>query len=75
MCVFLEYRDEPGQKTKQHYHPAFVLFALSPFKRTNTLPDGKVSPREFQTGAMLQSRAQTHVGENVCNTHKHVIWI
>jgi hypothetical protein len=38
----LEYRDRPGEKTSLHRHPAFVLYAVAPFKRTITLPDGKV---------------------------------
>ena len=71
----LEYRDRPGEKTKQHHHPAFVLFALSPFKRTITLPDGKVLIREFKAGEMLQSGAQTHIGENVGDTPTHAIMI
>ena len=71
----LEYRDLPGQKTKQHHHPAFVLFALSPFKRTITLPDGKILTREFKAGDMLQSDAQTHIGENVGDIPTHVIMI
>ena len=29
----LEYKDQPGEKTHQHSHPAFVLVALTPFKR------------------------------------------
>lgn len=70
----LEYRDEPGQKTRQHHHPAFALFALSPFKRTITLPNGKVLTREFKAGDILQS-AQTHIGENVGSTPTHVIMI
>ncbi len=71
----LEYRDMPGEKTKQHFHPRFVLFALSPFKRTITLPDGKVLTREFKAGDMLQSDAQTHIGENVGETPTHVLMI
>ncbi len=71
----LEYRDMPGDKTNQHHHPAFVLFALSPFKRTSTLPDGKVLTREFKAGDMLQSEGQTHIGENVGDTPTHVIMI
>ena len=71
----LEYRDMPGQKTKQHFHPPFVLFALSPFKRTITLPDGKVLTREFKAGDMLKSDAQTHIGENVGDTPTHVLMI
>ena len=71
----LEYRDMPGEKTKQHYHAPFVLFALSPFKRSITLPDGKVLTREFKAGDMLQSDAQTHVGENIGDTPTHVLMI
>jgi beta-alanine degradation protein BauB len=71
----LEYRDLPGEKTKQHYHRPFVLFAITPFKRTVTLPDGKVLRREFKAGEMLQSEAQTHIGENVGDTPTHVLII
>ncbi len=71
----LEYRDQPGEKTKQHHHTAFVLFALSPFKRSITLPDGKVLTREFKAGDVLQSDAQTHIGENIGDTPTHVIMI
>lgn len=49
-CVrVLDYRDRPGEKTHQHKHPAFVLYALSPFKRTLTSPDGKVSESRPKT--------------------------
>jgi hypothetical protein len=69
----LEYRDMPGEKTNQHRHPAFVLYALGPFKRTITLPDGKVLTREFKAGEVLYSDAQTHIGANVGDTPTHVI--
>jgi len=71
----LEYRDQPGEKTEQHYHPAFVLYALSPFQRTITLPDGKVMTREFKAGDLLWSDAQSHVGANVGQTPTHVIMV
>ncbi len=71
----LEYRDLPGEKTHQHRHPAFVLYALSPFQRTITLPDGKVLSREFKAGDVLWSDAQTHIGENIGQTETHVIMI
>ena len=35
----LEYRDSPGQRTTPHYHPDYVLCALSSFKRRLTLSD------------------------------------
>jgi hypothetical protein len=69
----LEYRDLPGQKTQQHRHPAFVLYALSPFKRTLTLADGKVLTREFKAGDTMWSEEQTHIGTNVGETPTHVI--
>lgn len=69
----LEYRDLPGQTTNQHRHSAFVLYALGPFKRTITLPDGKVLTREFKAGDVLYSDAQTHIGANVGYTPTHVI--
>ncbi len=73
-CVrVLDYQDRPGEKTLQHKHPAFVLYALSPFKRTLTLPDGKVLKREFKAGDVMWSEAQTHIGENVGQTPTHVL--
>lgn len=69
----LEYRDMPGEKTNQHRHPAFMLYALRPFKRTITLPDGKVLAREFKAGDVLYSDAQTHIGANIGDTPTHVI--
>jgi hypothetical protein len=71
----LEYRDEPGAKTHQHRHPAFVLYALSAFKRKLMLPDGKTMMREFKVGDVMFSEAQTHIGENVGTTPTHVIMV
>jgi len=71
----LEYRDNPGEKTDEHRHPAFVLYAVSPFKRTLTLPGGKVLTREFKGGEVMWSDAQTHIGANVGDTPTHVIMI
>lgn len=73
-CVrVLDYQDQPGDKTQQHRHPAFVLYALSEFQRTLTLPDGKVLRRTFKSGDVIFSDAQTHVGENVGSTPTHVV--
>ncbi|MDQ2780206.1 MAG: hypothetical protein M3Y32_11700, partial [Pseudomonadota bacterium] len=48
-CVrVLDYKDLPGQATHQHKHPAFVLYAFDPFKRSITLPDGKILQRQFK---------------------------
>lgn len=65
-CVrVFDYADQPGEKTHMHRHPPFVVYALAPFKRRLTLPDGKVLTREFKPGDVLFSPAQTHVGENI----------
>jgi hypothetical protein len=73
-CVrVLEYRDRPGDKTQQHRHTAFALVALGDFKRTLTLPDGRVLTRTFRAGDVMWSPAQTHVGENVGTTPTHVV--
>ena len=75
-CVrLLDYHDEPGQKTTSHKHPPFVLYALSPFKRTLTLPDGKVLSREFKPGDVMWSAAQEHIGTNVGTTPTHVLLV
>jgi quercetin dioxygenase-like cupin family protein len=71
----LEYRDQPGEKTHQHSHPAFVLVALSPFMRKITLPDGTAMVREFKAGDVFWSDAQTHVGENIGELPTHVLMI
>jgi hypothetical protein len=71
----LEYRDQPGEKTHQHRHPTFVLYAISPFKRQLTLPNGKTMMREFRTGDVLYSDEQTHIGENVGTTPTHAIMV
>lgn len=71
----LEYRDLPGEKTHQHRHPAFVLYAVSPFKRRIHLPDGRVLMREFKAGDVMYSPEQEHIGENVGTTSTHVIMV
>ncbi len=75
-CVrVLDYKDLPGEKTNQHTHPAFVLYTLSAFERSITLPDGKVLRRQFNVGDVMWSNAQTHVGTNTGETPTHVILV
>ncbi|MEO8546127.1 MAG: cytoplasmic protein [Betaproteobacteria bacterium] len=71
----LEYKDLPGEKTHQHRHPAFVLYAVNAFKRKIHLPDGKVLLREFKAGDVMYSPEQVHIGENVGTTPTHVIMV
>ena len=75
-CVrLLEYKDLPGQATHQHRHPAFVLYAFVPFKRSITLPDGKVLQRQFKAGDVMWSDSQTHIGTNTGETPTHVLLV
>lgn len=71
----LEYKDKPGEKTHQHRHPDFVLYAVSAFRRKISLPDGKEMIREFKGGEVMWSNGQIHIGENVGTTPTHVIMI
>ncbi len=75
-CVrVLDYKDEPGDTTHQHRHPGFVLYALSAFKRSITLPDGKVLKRQFKEGDVMWSDSQTHIGSNTGDTPTHVVLV
>ena len=69
----LSYDDKPGDKTHQHEHKAFVLYALAPFKRKLTFADGTSSTREFKTGDVIWMKRQIHIGENVGTTDTHVV--
>lgn len=71
----LEYSDRPGDRTQQHRHPPFVLYAVAPFKRKLVLPDGKELIREFKAGDVMWSDAQTHIGINVGETPTHAVMI
>ena len=71
----LEYRDLPSEKTNQNHHPAFVLYALKPFKRKLVLPIGKTIMREFKGEEVIYSDEQIHIDENVGETPTHVIMV
>lgn len=75
-CVrVLDYKDKPGEVTNQHKHPAFVLYSLSSFKRSITLPDGTTLQRQFKEGDVMWSNSQTHIGTNNGETPTHVILV
>jgi quercetin dioxygenase-like cupin family protein len=71
----LEYSDLPGQRTHEHRHPAFVVYALAPLKRQLRLADGRVLTREFKAGDVLYSPGETHIGENVGTTATRVLMV
>lgn len=68
-----DYIDKPGEKTQMHHHDAFVLHALSPFKRKLTFDNGTSATKEFKGGETFWSEAQNHIGENIGETDTHVL--
>lgn len=68
-----DYKDKPGDKTKLHHHDAFILYALSPFKRKLHFDNGKSVVREFRGGEVIWSEAQNHIGENIGETDTQVL--
>lgn len=71
----LAYTDRPGERTQPHAHPAFVVYALAPFKRQLTLPDGRRLVREFKAGDVMYSPGEGHIGENIGSTPTQIIMV
>ena len=70
-----DYRDHPGDRTKEHTHKDFVLYVVEPFKRKLTFPNGESKTRDFKAGEVIFMKAQTHIGENVGthDTHAFIV--
>jgi len=71
----LRYHDQPGAKTHLHHHPCFVMYALAPFRRRLTFPDGSQRVRGFEAGEVAWMPAQSHVGENIGATATEALLI
>lgn len=69
----LRYHDEPGDITSQHYHPDYVLYAESSFKRRLTFPDGRKQEVDVKAGSTVWMKAHEHIGENIGNSDTDVI--
>jgi quercetin dioxygenase-like cupin family protein len=61
----LRYHDKPGDRTLQHAHPDYVLYAVSSFKRRLTFPDGRKQEVDVKAGSVVWMKAHIHIGENV----------
>lgn len=68
-----DYQDKPGDKTKMHHHEAFVLHAISSFKRKLTFDNGESIVKEFKGGETIWSDEQNHIGENIGLSETHVL--
>jgi beta-alanine degradation protein BauB len=71
----LRYHDKPGDRTLQHAHPDYVLYAESSFKRRLTFPDGRKQEVDVKAGSIAWMKAHQHIGENIGDTDTDVILV
>ena len=65
-CVRVRYHDfAVGQSVPMHSHPAYVGYALEPFKALITLPDGSQRIVEHKVGEAYWSPPITHSVKNI----------
>lgn len=57
----------------QHYHPDYVLYAESSFRRRLTFPDGRKHEVDVKAGSIVWMKAHQHIGENIGDTDTDVI--
>lgn len=69
----LRYHDQPGDRTSQHAHPDYVLYAESSFKRRLTFPDGRKQEVDVKAGSVVWMKGHIHIGENIGDTNTDVI--
>jgi quercetin dioxygenase-like cupin family protein len=69
----LRYHDKPGDRTQQHAHPDYVLYAQSSFRRRLTFPDGRKQEVYVKAGSIVWMKAHQHIGENIGDTDTDVI--
>jgi quercetin dioxygenase-like cupin family protein len=56
---------KPGDKEKQHSHPAYVIYVIEGGKFRNHAADGTVTEGEFKTGDVMYREPLTHWAENI----------
>jgi hypothetical protein len=71
----LRYHDKPGDRTLQHAHPDYVLYAESSFRRRLTFPDGRKQDVDVKAGSIVWMKAHKHIGENIGETNTDVIMV
>jgi beta-alanine degradation protein BauB len=70
----LEYRDQPGHRTKPHRHPDSVMYTLSSFRR-RIAAGGREVDVALPAGTVRWVGAQEHYGENIGDTETHSIFV
>ncbi|MDQ3222593.1 MAG: cytoplasmic protein [Gemmatimonadota bacterium] len=70
----LEYRDEPGAKTRLHAHPDSVMITLSGFARRIAVRE-QTRDVSLAPGEVRWLDAQSHWGENIGTTPSHAFFV
>ncbi len=71
----LRYHDAPGDKTFQHVHPDYIMYAESSFRRRLIFPDGRTREVDVKAGSIEWIKGHIHVGENIGDTNTDVILV
>ena len=71
----LKYYDKPGDRTSQHAHPDYVLYAESSFKRRLIFPDGRSQEIDVKAGSIFWIKGHQHIGENIGETNTEVVFV
>ena len=71
----LRYHDNPGDRTSEHAHPDYVLYAESSFSRRLTFPDGRKHEVDVKAGSVGWMKGHIHIGENIGDTNTDVILV
>ena len=71
----LRYRDKPGDRTFEHAHPDYVMYAESSFKWRLIFPDGRKQEVDVKAGSVVWVKAHSHIGENIGDTDTDVILV
>lgn len=69
----VDYRDEPGDKTRLQMQEESLMLALGPFKRRLTFMDGAIAEAKFSGREVMWNGLGSHVGENIGDTPTHVL--
>lgn len=69
----LRYHDTPGDRTLEHAHPDYVLYAESSFRRRLRFPGGRMQEVDVKAGTVVWMEGHTHIGENIGDTDTDVI--
>jgi quercetin dioxygenase-like cupin family protein len=69
----LDIRVRPGGTAPMHSHPAYVFYALTPFKVRFTYPGGRSEVLEGEAGAIGWRDPEAHAAENLGANEIHFL--